>query len=280
MGETRARKLPRSSQGGRHELGQNFLTHAPTIAFITELVHRTDGPVLEIGAGDGALTRAVAGLRRDLTALEIDEHRAQRLTRELHGVRVLRADALRHPLEAEVVVGNIPFHLTTPILRRLLNAAAWKHAILLTQWEVARKRAGVGGSTMMTAQAVPWFEFELHQRVPASAFSPRPSVDGGILAIRRRERPLVPWRDRRRYESFVYSVFTGRGRGLRQILQRETSASPAQVQRALRLAGVHPERLPRDLDATAWASLWSMLGGRRHPPRQDQRSPSSRAIER
>src|SRR5699024_11383810 len=79
-----------------------------------------------------------------------------------------------------VLVGNLPFHLTTAILRRIFRAPGWKHAILLVQWEVARRRAGVGGATMMTAQWWPWFDFELGRRVPARAFTPRPNVDGGV----------------------------------------------------------------------------------------------------
>lgn len=256
-------RMPRrSSHGGPHELGQNFLTDAPTIAYLTGLVNETQGSILELGAGDGAITRSLARLGRKLTAIEIDEHRAQRLRRDLPRVRVERADALEHPLAAPVIVGNIPFHLTTPILRRLLRATAWERAILLTQWEVARKRAGVGGSTLMTAQAAPWFQFDLHRRVPAAAFFPRPSVDGGILTIERRVEPLIPCRDRRGYDALVHAVFTGRGRGIRQILQHATGARTVDVDRALRMARIDPGRLPRDLDATAWVSLWLTLSDR------------------
>ncbi|WP_370430641.1 rRNA adenine N-6-methyltransferase family protein [Blastococcus sp. Marseille-P5729] len=75
-----------------------------------------------------------------------------------------------------MIVGNIPFHLTTPLLRRLLNTRTWSGAILLTQWEVARKHAAVGGSTLMTAQSAPWFSFHLHARLPSRGFTPRPSA--------------------------------------------------------------------------------------------------------
>ena len=185
----------RSIHGGRHELGQNFLIHRPTIRRIVDLVAATGGPILEIGAGDGALTAPLAALGRELTAIEIDEHRVRTLRQRLPKVRVEHADALRHPLDHPVLVGNVPYHLTTPILRRLLARSGWRHAILLTQWEVARKRAGVGGATMMTAQSAPWFEFALHGRVPAQHFRPLPSVDGGILSITRRASPLVDARD-------------------------------------------------------------------------------------
>ena len=109
--------MPRSSHGGRHELGQNFLTHTPTISKITAIVAATKGPILELGAGAGALTKPLAQLGRPVTAIDIDEHRLPSLRNALHGVPIDHADALTVPLDHPVIVGNIPFHLTTPIMR-------------------------------------------------------------------------------------------------------------------------------------------------------------------
>lgn len=248
----------RSVHGGRHELGQNFLVHTPTIDRIVALVAQTDGAILEIGAGGGALTAGLAGLGRDLTAIDIDERRTAALRRAHPTVRVDHADALRHPLDSPVVVGNVPFHLTTPILRRLLRAARWQEAVLLTQWEVARKRAGVGGGTLLTAQTAPWFGFALHGRVPARAFRPMPSVDGGILVVSRRGSPLVPPQDRRAYERFVGDVFTARGRGMAAILAGVGRMPRASARTRLESAGVEEDALPRDLTAQDWARLWAV----------------------
>lgn len=249
--------MHRSLHGGRHELGQNFLNHQPTIKRIAALVAETSGPILEIGAGDGALTRAIAALGRPLTTIEIDEHRVSRLRRNLPQVRIEHADALHYPLDAPVIVGNVPFHLTTPILRRLLGDANWHHAVLLTQWEVARKRAGVGGRTMMSAQSAPWFEFELHGRIQAWCFTPRPSVDGGLLRITRRQSPLVPAKERRGYENFVRAVFTGSGGTLPRIIQGVSRLDAKSVQRTIDRARIRTGSLPRDLSPAQWASLWT-----------------------
>lgn len=251
--------MPRSTHGGRHELGQNFLHHRPTIRRLKDLIADTTGPILELGAGDGALTEELATLGRPVTAIDIDEHRVRRLRRRLPAVHVQHADALRYPLTAPNLVGNIPFHLTTPILRRMLDAPAWHHAVLLTQWEVARKRAGVGGHTMMTAQAAPWFEFQLHGRVPAYAFTPAPSVDGGILSITRRSSPLVPNSDRKAYEGFIRSVFTGSGRSLPRILERAAGIGHTSAKKLLGRAGVPHRSLPRDITPQQWAALWGAL---------------------
>lgn len=251
--------MPRSASGGRHELGQNFLHHRPTLHRITSLVSDTSGAILELGAGDGALTARLARLNRPVTAIDIDEHRVARLRTSLPGVRVHHADVLTHPLADPVIVGNLPFHLTTPIFRRLLGRRSWRTAILLTQWEVARKRAGVGGGTMMTAQSAPWFAFDLAGRVPSWGFAPQPSVDGGVLRISRRDEPLVPDSDRTAYTSFVSNVFTGRGGSLTALISRAARVDRNRTKRALRDAGVHGDGRPRDLRPEHWAALWRGL---------------------
>ncbi|GAB3153103.1 hypothetical protein GCM10027058_21120 [Microbacterium neimengense] len=246
----------RSVHGGRHELGQNFLVHPPTIDRIVSLIAASEGPILEIGAGGGALTAGLARLGRELTAIDIDERCVVALRRAHPSVQVEHADVLRHPLDAPVIAGNIPFHLTTPILRRLLQRPTWRYAILLTQWEVARKRAGIGGGTLLTAQSAPWFEFALQGRVPARAFRPAPSVDGGLLAITRRPAPLVSHADRRAYERFVGDVFTARGRGMAAILAAAGRMPRPAARRRLDGVGIAPDALPRDLSADHWSRLW------------------------
>lgn len=264
----------RSVRGGRHELGQNFLIHRPTITKIVDLSAATRGAILEIGAGDGALTFPLSGLGRPLRAIDIDEHRVQRLQRRLPHIAIEQADATREPLDRPVIVGNLPFNLTTPLLRRLLESPAWSHAIIVTQWEVARKRAGVGGATMMTAQAAPWFTFDLHGRVPSDGFAPRPSVDGGILAIRRRDSPLVDHAARHGYRHFVRGVFTGRGRGMADILRRSSAGDRRSVQRALDQCAIRFDALPRDVTADEWTTLWHAIGGGRTPARARRKGSS------
>ena len=221
--------------GGRHELGQNFLVDRRVIGRIVELVDATDGPIVELGAGGGALTHPLASLERPLTALEIDPARAEALrSRVGRRARAVTTDALdwRYPAAPYVVVGNIPFHVTTAMLRMLLAQRGWTAAVLLTQWEAARRRCGVGGTSRLTVQWAPWYEFELDGRVPRAAFRPAPSVDGGLFTIRRRERALVDARRRREYQAWVSGVFEGRIRALGR-------------------------RRPRDLAPEEWAERWA-----------------------
>jgi 23S rRNA (adenine-N6)-dimethyltransferase len=245
--------MPSSSRralGGRHELGQNFLVDRRVVARIAALV--PPGPVLELGAGDGALTRQLAVRTDAVTAVELDPARVAGLRRALGGrVRVVHGDMLRFRPAARNVVSNVPFGVTTPVLRHLLRQQAWTTAVLLLQWEVARKRAAVGGTTLLTASWWPWYEFDLAGRVPASAFRPRPSVDGGILLIRRREVPLVPLAERGAYQRLVREAFRG-DRLFPAIRQRVPAAH-----RWLTTQGLTKWARPSELTAEMWASLHS-----------------------
>jgi 23S rRNA (adenine-N6)-dimethyltransferase len=246
--------------GGPHELGQNWLVDRRFPAEMADVLrHAPPYPVLELGAGNGALTEALLALGTPVTALEIDPTRVARLRRTFQGrAQIMEGDLLtydfgRHPHH---VAANVPFSLTTPLLRRLLRQSHWDTAVLLLQWEVARKRAGVGGTTMLTATWWPWYEFALGTRVPARAFAPMPSVDGGILVIRRRAVPLLGAEDRPGYQGFVRDAFTGRGRGLPAILRRHLSE---RVVRSWMMGqGRNPATLPRDLAADDWVALYRL----------------------
>jgi 23S rRNA (adenine-N6)-dimethyltransferase len=240
--------MPSSFRDARHELGQNHLIDRRIAARMAGLV--PPGAVLELGAGDGALTRLLATRPWPVTAVEIDPARVAGLRREFGAqVRVAHADMLRFPLHGEHhVVSNVPFGITTAVLRRLLAAPAWATAVLLVQWEVARKRAAVGGTTLLTASWWPWFEFALAGRVPAGAFRPRPSVDGGLLVLRRRSQPLVEPAQRPSYQRLVRAAFAGDRLlpALRGTPGVDRWAARERVPRSAR---------PRDLPAEAWASL-------------------------
>jgi 23S rRNA (adenine-N6)-dimethyltransferase len=257
----------RRSVGGGPELGQNLLTDARVAARVAALV--PPGPVLELGAGRGALTRLLAERPHPLTAVELDPRSVARLRRVLGpDADVVQADMLRFRLtEPHHVVSNVPFGITTPLLRHLLGQRAWKTAVLMLQWEVARKRAAVGGTTLLTASWWPWYTFELAGRVPAAAFRPRPSVDAGILVLRRRDRPLLDDAERAAYQQLVRRAFSG------DRLLPALQGLPGARRWARRQLG--PSTRPRDLTADQWVALLGAARPCATPP-----SPSRSSRER
>jgi 23S rRNA (adenine-N6)-dimethyltransferase len=254
------RFAPAPQMGGPHELGQNWLVDRRFPAEMAEILRRAPPyPILELGAGNGALTEAILTNGAVVTALELDPRHVDRLRKRFAGrAEIVEADMLTFDFgpNPHHVIANVPFSLTTALLRRFLQQNAWDTAVLLLQWEVARKRAGVGGTTMLTASWWPWYEFSLGSKVPAVAFAPVPTVDGGILTIRRRAAPLVPSELRKDYQDLVRQTFTGRGRGLRAILRKHFPDRVVDDWMCReRLDG---RTLPRDLKCDAWASLFRL----------------------
>lgn len=265
--------MPQSPRSGRpsrsprlagpHELGQNLLLDRRVAAEMADILrHAPPYPILELAAGSGTVTEALVSSNLPVTAVEVDPRHVIRLKQRL-GARaeIIEADMLdfEFGVAPHHVAANVPFALTTPLLRRLLQQTTWHSAVLLLQWEVARKRAGVGGTTMLTASWWPWYEFSLVRRVPASAFAPRPSVDGGVLVIRRRETSLVPASQQKSYQALVREVFTGRGRGLRAILRGQFAERAVDAWMARE--SLRSSSLPRDLKAEQWASLFQLKTG-------------------
>ncbi|MDQ3874870.1 MAG: rRNA adenine N(6)-methyltransferase family protein [Actinomycetota bacterium] len=207
----------RSSRGARRRsYSQNFLA---STALAEQLVRdakvgRRD-LVVEIGAGSGILTAALARRAGTVRAIELDPVWAGRLRERFAAsekVTVIGGDARRVPLPDEPfrVVANLPFGATTALLHRLLDdpSTPLRRADLVLQWEVARKRAG-RPRTALSASWSPWWRFRLGRRLPRTAFHPPPAVDAGVLVIERQREPLLPIEAREPFRDFVHGVFAG-----------------------------------------------------------------------
>ncbi|MFE4616475.1 23S ribosomal RNA methyltransferase Erm [Streptomyces sp. NPDC056747] len=260
----------------RRELGQNFLQDDRAVRNLVRLAEGDGRHVLEIGPGKGAITEELLRSFDTVTAVEMDPHWAEHVRRKFAGERVtvFQGDFLdfRFPREIDTVVGNVPFGITTQILRSLLESTDWQSAALIVQWEVARKRAGRSGGSLLTTSWAPWYEFEVHDRVRAASFRPMPRVDGGILTIRRRPRPLLPESACRAFQNFAEAVFTGPGRGLAEILRRHI---PRQAYRSLAdRHGIPDGGLPKDLTLAQWVALFQASQSGYAPGATSPRTPA------
>ena len=259
MGAKRSRSRPSELRtNGQHLLRSDLLA--------AELVaHAGIGPgdlVLEIGAGTGRLTAALAHVARRVVAVEIDERFVTALRRRFRDeptVEILHADILGVPIPDEPfrAFGNVPFGITTPILRRLLDdpTSGLTGADLIVQFEAARKRASAWPSTLLSLGWLPWWEFGLARHLHASSFVPPPSVDAGVLAIRRRARPLLPTSSRDAFRSFLRGAFRRADLPVHRSIARRLP--PAVIRQIMLERGIAKHAKATDLDVFDWVALFS-----------------------
>ncbi|WP_407952146.1 ErmE/ErmH/ErmO/ErmR family 23S rRNA (adenine(2058)-N(6))-methyltransferase [Plantactinospora sonchi] len=241
-------------------LGQNFLHDGGIIDQIVAAARpAADGLILEVGAGQGALTRQLARVARRVVAYEIDTGLVERLTEEfaaVPAVEVVYGDfvAARPPREPFAVVGNIPYASTSRIVDWCLTAPDLTSATLVTQLEYARKRCGdYGRWTLRTVQTWPRFDWRLAGRIPRERFRPRPRVDSAILRLERRRVDLLPGGELAAYERFVALGFSGVGGSLRASLC-------AEYPRRRIDAAMRANRVPADtLVGYVWPEQWLAL---------------------
>lgn len=218
----------------KYSISQNFLTSGRTISRLLTLTDLSkDDMVLEIGAGKGHITRALAQRCGRVLTCEIDPALIAMLRGALpENVRLHQGDFLRMPLPRGPykVFANIPFNRTTDIIRRLTDAphppeAAW----LIVEKGAAMRFSGAGQESLTSLSLKPWWEVRIVHRLRREDFHPLPSVDCVLLELRRKAPPDVPVKERRLWDSFVERAVR---HGLRGLL------TPRQIASALRQADV------------------------------------------
>ncbi len=175
-------------------LGQHFLNRRGILERIAAAACPAPEPlVIEIGPGRGALTRLLAERASRLIAIEVDRTLAAGLRNELPQVEVIEGDVLETDLSQwgpAVVVGNLPYYITSPILERIFAVGErLLRAVVLVQLEVAKRltaRPGTRDYGFLTVEANLWTEPEMLFKVPAGAFSPPPKVDSAVVLLRPR----------------------------------------------------------------------------------------------
>jgi 23S rRNA (adenine-N6)-dimethyltransferase len=194
--------VPGRSADRPSRLGQHFLGSGQLAArLVTDAGVGDTDRVVDLGAGTGVLTAALAARAAAVLAVELDDRLARRLAHRFvlaSNVTVLCCDVRAVPLPVNPyrVVANPPFGCTTAILRRLCDdpGGALVRADVVVQWQVARHRARVGDAApadLLGATWAPWWRFERGRRLPAASFRPRPTVDAAVLVITRRTPPLL-----------------------------------------------------------------------------------------
>jgi 23S rRNA (adenine-N6)-dimethyltransferase len=230
------KRTPRDER--RRRLGQNFLRPEFAKELVAEASFEATDVVVEIGAGLGGCTFALAREVYEVVAIEADPILATQLRRKVDrlgvtNIRVLDLDARRYRFRGRPfrVFGSLPFGATTALMRRLFDDPnlALVRADLVVQWDVARKRSAVPPATLLSTTWAPWWEFFLGPRIPANAFRPVPSVDAGVLRVTRRAPPLLPLGLAAGYGQFVREQWDAVSRHTGRT--RSESASPHRERR-------------------------------------------------
>jgi len=253
----------------RKSLGQNFLTSKTAIHHIlVALDVQPHDTVVEIGAGLGVLTGYLAAHAGRVMAIEIDEALAAHLCAQFSNTRnvtVLQTDILEFTPRDYLdegsprykVVGNLPYYITSLVLRRVLHWKPEPSLIVVTmQEEVARRICASAGDMSLLALMV-----QLHgsprivSRIPPGAFVPPPKVRSSIVQITPHDEPQVSQSDE---ELLFHLARTGFRRRRKLLLNSLTAALPipkAEIADILEQARISASSRPQELTPADWVNL-------------------------
>ncbi len=248
----------------KKEWGQNFLGDARILGQLAALARLLPGDVVvELGAGLGHFTRALAATGARVIAVERDRELAPILRKQLPGVEVVEADAKSFDLKAiggrVVVCGNLPYHLSSPILFHLLDQReAVRRAVLLLQREVAERIAAQPGGRqygLLSVLVQLVAEVSIGLPVPRHAFTPPPQVDSSALVLEFLDAPRAPVADEQRFRALVKAAFQQRRKTLRNSLKNFAGG-----REALARAEIDPQRRAETLSVREFAAIERALG--------------------
>jgi 16S rRNA (adenine1518-N6/adenine1519-N6)-dimethyltransferase len=248
-------------------LGQNFLEDPLALEKIVAAadIQPTD-TVLEIGPGLGSLTRYLAAAAREVVAVELDQHLLPPLKAVLasySNVRLIHGDILElspNDLIQEpnyIVAANIPYYITSAVIRHLLESESKPRRIVLTiQKEVAKRICEKPGDLSMLALSVQVYgKPQIVAHIPAEAFFPPPSVDSSVLSIDIYLTPLIPHELLEIFFKLTKAGFSQKRKTLRNALSSGLHISPADSADLLTRSGIDPIRRAETLSIEEWQRL-------------------------
>jgi 16S rRNA (adenine1518-N6/adenine1519-N6)-dimethyltransferase len=246
-------------------LGQHFLRPASVEKLLRVLAPAESDVFLEIGPGAGALTIPLAARAARVVAVEVDARLAASLReRRIPNLEVVEADALTADLRVLVppgsrVAGNLPYYISSPLLRRVLALHdRVRDAHVMLQDEVARRVAAPPGGKeygILSVLFALWADVDLPLRFPAGAFVPPPRVDSALLRARFRASPRVSVDDLPGFERLLERAFARR----RRTLENNLRDSYPNLKEHLRLLNLEGVRRAETLSVVEFAALWRVL---------------------
>lgn len=220
--------------------------------------------VLEIGPGQGSLTKVLLAAASQVVAVEKDEKLAANLRAQVSAanLRVITQDILKFDLTSlpagYKVVANIPYYLTSNLIRVLCESEnPFSVAVLLVQKEVAERAAAAPGQMSLLGVSAQYYcQVSLGKVVPAELFDPPPKVDSQILILKYRAQPLFENVDAKLLFRIVKAGFSQRRKTLTNSLSGGLKLERAEVTAALKQAKITPSIRAQALDLADWHRLY------------------------
>ena len=258
----------------KKHLGQHFLTNPDALTLILETGEVADtDTVIEIGAGLGCLTTVLAAHAKQVIAVEVDALLSAALEAQFSAnshVRIIHADILKSDfdmlLEANTppkVIANLPYHITTPILWKLLaHHEQLDSCVLMMQKEVAERIvASPGGKDYgaLTIGVSYYAEPTFIALLSPDNFYPPPKVESALLKLTMRDVPPVAVDDEAHFFRVVRTAFRMRRKMLKNALAKGKFASAEALNSAFEALDISPQRRAETLDIAEFAALANLL---------------------
>jgi 16S rRNA (adenine1518-N6/adenine1519-N6)-dimethyltransferase len=248
-------------------LGQNFLEDPEALEKIVSAaeIHEND-TVLEIGPGLGSLTRYLALAAKEVVAVELDEYLIEPLKAVLSpypNVQMIHGDILKLSpgdlisANQYLVVANIPYYITSAVIRHLLESKSKPRRIVLTiQKEVAQRiRARPGDMSLLALSVQVYGAPRIAAQIPADAFYPAPKVDSAVLVIDIYPSPLIHEELLDTFFKLSKAGFSQKRKTLRNSLSSGLHISPMKAAELLTSADIDPQRRAETLSIEEWERL-------------------------
>jgi 16S rRNA (adenine1518-N6/adenine1519-N6)-dimethyltransferase len=249
------------------KLGQNFLVDPNALKRVVEVASLSaSDEILEIGAGVGSLTRLLASHAQRVVAVEVDKDLLPPLHKVLKrckNVDIIFGDILTFEptsliqSEKYLVVANIPYYITSAIIRRLMQASVRPSRMVLTvQTEVAERICAEPGNLSMLSLSVQVYsDPKIAARIPAGSFYPPPQVDSAIVRIELSPDPKIQAIDLPVFFLLAKTAFAQKRKKLRNSLGSFPNLNAGLAETLLEEAAIDPGRRPESLTINEWASL-------------------------
>ena len=263
--------LRQLGQKPKQSLGQNFCIDRSVLRRIAEAAKIGEGDtVIEIGPGTGALTEFLIETGASVTSVEIDQRFYEELEQRFSGAsnfRLVRADALKQldavldDVGVAVVVGNLPYHISSRLLMAMVaNRKRVKRALVTLQLEVAQRMIAPPGNKQygrLSARMQSVAEMDILFKIPPRAFFPAPKVDSALALVDFFGGPQTEFADETLFEAVIKAAFAQRRKQLRNSLR--TLASPEILEQVFEQTGISGQTRPERLLYTDFLKLTDAL---------------------